>query len=453
MSGPKVVRLVTRDELVSICEGHLARLGAAVDEWIKVGRRNDTVTDAEITATLARQEEFRRMLARDRFNDLQKAVPAEISFLSADREARLARAASAKAEARSVRRQTEAAAASVLAALGRKGVQVPDGLRVALEDVASGRSGDAAAISRAFALLSDKQETAVSDHQRRLADALKGADERQGFNEWMAGQSKNKDDEVFTRLNQRIAELSVILGEAAAAEFENRLRRLFSGEPPSALSLMIDSLEVDLAKAVSKAKERAALQSRLRMLAAELSQLGSENCEALARSITERLGGTSEVLVELEKEATLTIGRLREEEAAKSRRQALLKGLADLGYQVAEDMETAWVRDGKVVIKRAAQPEYGVEVGGKVESGRVQMRTVAIRNPDTPVDATGDRDAETIFCSHVSRLEEKFAEVGGAIVIERALPVGATPLRVIADAAETEDKGIQERSPRQLRLK
>jgi hypothetical protein len=29
MSGPKVVRIVTHEEIVAICEGHLARLNAA----------------------------------------------------------------------------------------------------------------------------------------------------------------------------------------------------------------------------------------------------------------------------------------------------------------------------------------------------------------------------------------------------------------------------------------
>lgn len=453
MSGPKVVRIVTREELIDICEGHLARLRVAVEEWIRIGRRNDTLTDAEVSATLARQEELRRMLAQDRFAELQKAVPDEIAFLRADQETRLARAAATKAKARTLQRQTEDAAASVLSALKRKGVQVAVELRVALEDAAAGRSDGTAAISQAFALLSDKNDAPVSEHQRHLADALKDTDDRQSFNEWLASQPTTSEDDSFTRLNLRIAELAVILGETATAEFENRLRRLSSGEPSSHLSLLVDSLEMDLAQAVSKARERTALQSRLRMLAAELSQLDFENSEAVSQSVTARIDGPSEVLIELEKEATAALSRIREVAAAHSRRHAILKGLTELGYQVAEGMETAWVRDGKVVIKRASQPGYGVEIGGRVELGRVQMRTVAIRNPNTPADAVRDQDAETIFCSHVTKLQEQFAEAGGGIVIERALPIGATPLRVVADGADVSDEDIRERSPSQLRQK
>jgi hypothetical protein len=453
MSGPKVVRIVTREEIIAICEGYLARLRVAVEEWIKIGRRNDTLTDAEVSATLARQEELRRMLAHDRFAELQKAVPDEIAFLRADQEARLVRAAAARAKARTVQRQTEDAAASVLSALERKGVQVTVELRGALEDAAAGRSDGAAAISRAFALLSDKNDTGVSDHQRHLANALKDTDGRQSFNEWLASQPTTSEDESFTRLNLRIAELAVILGETATAEFENRLHRLFSGEPSPHLSLLMDSLEMDLAQTVSRARERTALQSRLRMVAAELSQLNFESSESVSRSITARIDGPSEMLIELEKEATAALSRIREVAAAHSRRHAILKGLTELGYQVTEGMETAWVRDGKVVIKRASQPDYGVEIGGRVESGRMQMRTVAIRNPNIPADAVRDQDAETIFCSHVTKLQAQFAEAGGGIVIERALPIGATPLRVIADGADVRDEDIQERSPSQVRQK
>lgn len=89
MSGPKVVRIVTREEIIAICQGHLARMDAAAQEWVKVGRRNGVLTDAEISATQSRHEALRNLLARGRYMDLQKKVPEEISFLQADQEARL----------------------------------------------------------------------------------------------------------------------------------------------------------------------------------------------------------------------------------------------------------------------------------------------------------------------------------------------------------------------------
>jgi hypothetical protein len=445
MSGPKVVRIVTRDEIIALCDGLLARLNAAVEEWIRIGQRNETLTEAEISATRARQESLRGLLAKDRFVELQKQVPAEIEFLRSDGELRLSRAAEEKAKARTGQRQTAAVAASVLVALERKGATVPVELRRALEDAAAGRSVGAAAISQAFALLSEKKDTAISDRQRQLADAHKGSEKRQTFDEWLASQAAGGDDD-WTRLNLRIAELGLISGQSVTAEFDQRLR-LILADQTSRRSLLIDSLELDIAHAIEEAKKRSALQLRLRALAAELSQLGSERSEVVVASIREQIDGQSHVLVALAEQATALLDQIRGEAAAKSRRHAILKGLTELGYQVNEGMETAWVRDGKVVVKKPSQPDYGVELGGSGDAGRVQMRTVAIRDAGTPVDAARDRDAETIFCGEVAQLQEQFSHAGGEIIIERALPAGATPLRVVADASNIDDDYILRSAP------
>jgi hypothetical protein len=47
--------------------------------------------------------------------------------------------------------------------------------------------------------------------------------------------------------------------------------------------------------------------------------------------------------------------------------------LADLGYEAREGMETAWVKDGRVVMHRASNPEMGVEIKG---SEPLQFRPV-----------------------------------------------------------------------------
>ena len=436
MSGPKVIRIVTRDEIIALCEGHLIRLNTAVEEWLKVGRRNDMLTEVEIAATRARQAGLRRLLEQDRFLELQKAVPDEIHFLAVDQETRLTHAAAEKAKARSAQRQTEAAAIAVLKALEQKGVSVPDDLRSSLQEAATGHAEGAAAISKAFTLLSTEKTSAVSDHQRELAERHKDKDDRLTFNDWLAANSPAGDDEELTRLNLRVAELAVILGEWATAEFETRLRRLFSDEPLPNRELLVDSLELDLVQAVTKAREREALQLRLRMLADQLSALNLETSKQVSLSIAAQIDEPSNLLIKLEREAQVALDQAREEAAAQSRRQAVLEGLAKLGYQVTESLETAWVQNGRVVIKRASQPGYGVELSGKIDSGRVQMRTVAVRNPGSSVDSARDTDAETIFCSDVATLQKRLGEAGGDLFIERALPVGSTPLKIVTEASD-----------------
>jgi hypothetical protein len=170
------------------------------------------------------------------------------------------------------------------------------------------------------------------------------------------------------------------------------------------------------------------------MLAAELGQIPSEASRELVQRILTAIDSTSDELRNLEIRAVATLASLRSVAAAQARRQAVLKGLASLGYQVNEGMETAWVKEGRLVLKKTSQPGYGVELGGKGESDRLQIRTVAFRNQTTAGDLPRDRDAETIWCTELTRLEEQFAASGGGIIIERAVPAGVTPLKLVEES-------------------
>ena len=48
MSGPKAFRIVTRAEIAAICRRSLARLDAAIEDWISRGQRNGTIDQADI---------------------------------------------------------------------------------------------------------------------------------------------------------------------------------------------------------------------------------------------------------------------------------------------------------------------------------------------------------------------------------------------------------------------
>ena len=432
------MRIVTRDEIIAICRGHLVALNKAIQEWTQFCQRNDVATEDEIAATRARQATLAKLLVEDRFLELQKAVPTEIAFLKSDQQMRLELAAVKKANAIANKRRTEAAAAGVLTALDQKGKSVPTELRSALEQIAAGRNADASAISRAFALLSDEKPATVSEHQRRLASAHKEKSDRQSFTEWLAESRIGSDDE-FARLDLRLAELTLVLEEKVATDFQERLRSLSLEKPSHKRSLLIDSLELDLAQAIGNARKRKELEQRLTTLAAQLSEVGSEEAEQWSQTIVAQLDGPSNDLLKLEEKAQQMLTEAVKAIAAQSRRQAVLEGLAELGYQVSEGMETAWVKDGSIVLKRTLESGYGIEVIGNVDSGRVQMRTVAFRKPDSNTDNSSDRAAETAFCSDVSKLQEEFAAEGNQLVIERAVEIGATPLKTISVTDATQE--------------
>src|SRR5262249_48092736 len=136
-------------------------------------------------------------------------------------------------------------------------------------------------------------------------------------------------------------------------------------EPLPRQALLADSLLVDLAQAVKEERERSARLADLRERAAELAHHGSAVALALRRRSEAAIAakdGPSAPALTAEADA-LTQEDLRTL-AADARRRAVLRGLASLGYEVSEGMATAWVQGGQVVLRKAANPDYGVELAG-----------------------------------------------------------------------------------------
>ena len=103
------------------------------------------------------------------------------------------------------------------------------------------------------------------------------------------------------------------------------------------------------------------------------------------------------------------------------------------GYEVSEGMATAWVNGGRVVLRKAANPGYGVELSGGSKSDLLQVRAVAFGNSTETRDTSRDRDIETIWCGEFERLQSLIAKDGGHLAIEHARPVGQFPLKVVED--------------------
>ena len=147
MSGPKVVRIVTREEIIATCKDILAQLEVEIRRWEKIGTRNELLSDDEIGATRKRHAALTALLAADRFMDLQKQVPDEIAYLQADTARRLSEAATKVASARGQGRRLAAMARQTL---DRSDIVLPPDLRRDLEAVVAGNGSDKAQAEKAL---------------------------------------------------------------------------------------------------------------------------------------------------------------------------------------------------------------------------------------------------------------------------------------------------------------
>jgi hypothetical protein len=129
MSGPKVVRIVTREEVEAICRRHLATVEDAAAELRRCAKRHDALTDALIGHLDERVHQLRRLFEEDPWIELQKQAPVTIAFLKAETRCIQSKAIAAAEAARSKRRRIADAAATILAAMEASGVQPSAELR------------------------------------------------------------------------------------------------------------------------------------------------------------------------------------------------------------------------------------------------------------------------------------------------------------------------------------
>ncbi len=427
MSGPKVFHVVTREELVARCEVQLKRLDAAIAEWTRACERNGATDANVIEAIAARRDALCRMLTEGRFTEIQKQVPAEISFLRSDAQIRIERAVVAAVQAMQNRRRTALTVRMLLEALGKSGREVPVDLR---RDLASPENAERA-IARAFALLSSGSGGGVTDRQRELASKLGRDEKRATLAEWLAGQPTAADRDADTRIDRHLAMLTTLGGDPS--HFAARANAIAS-EPLSRQALLADSLLVELAQAVKEGRERSVRLAELREQAAELALHDLAGARPLRGRIEAAIAaGDASSAPALIAEADALVEAELSALAADARRRAVLQGLASLGYEVNEGMATAWVQGGHVVLRKAASPDYGVELGGGTKFDRLQVRAVAFADAQSPRNASRDRDMEAVWCSEFQRLRTLVSASGGGLEIEHALPVGAMPLKLVED--------------------
>jgi hypothetical protein len=181
----------------------------------------------------------------------------------------------------------------------------------------------------------------------------------------------------------------------------------------------------------------------LQDLAAEVETLLGEAAEALLSQVQHCADDDQPRVNELIEQCTALIAEHLQRQAALARRQAVLEGLSSLGYEVREGMATAWADKGRVVLRKTATPGYGVEVGGSADNGRLQVRAVALTANH---DSQRDQDIETIWCGEFKRLQALLAAQGDDLSIEKALAVGAAPLKEVAL-----DDALVQHDVRQLR--
>ena len=438
MSGPKVITIVTKDEIIDLCSAILARVDAALQEWLRVCARNNCLDESVAASMQARRDRLEHQLAAERFGPIQKHGPALEQLLRDDLDQRLDAAAHQQAEARSAEQRRRRNAQALLTELAGGRGDVGAALHARLQAVAAGAADDGA-VREALSALT-RQATPPRPDTAALAERLRGDRAEQSWDSWLASHTVAPAP-AQTTLERHLAELSV---RQPTIDWANELDTAMGISEQSERRLALDVLavrvsrELAASRALTKARDAAtAAAAALTVYDADASSTWNQRiAEATTVAQLDAINATLDSRLHTRQDAR----------AAQARRDAVLQQLANLGYEVSTDMAAAWVSDGRIVIEKPTAPGYGVEVSGGHSAARIQVRPVALT---ATVDTVQDQQAETAWCSDVDTMRAELQAAGGDLVIERSTPVGATPVKRVAAPPRAAESRRMPAQPRQ----
>lgn len=432
MSGPKVVRVVTREERIEICEGLLAQLGAAIRALKADATRLEDSEGQRLARSTVRHDALLELVRTDNFDQAEIQIRQEIGFISSKRGEAIERAASAGAVARRQLSSQRHAATTLLKELQRRAPEAHAELAASLRQIASQSKATTTAesvLAKAMLALSPAAPAAhLSEEQQALARSLQATQTPGiGGNGW---QSLAAQDKRIVDLQHRLARIDVLKSSEATVAFSQRLDALELEADGPVRNMKLDALVIEVAAAVDRLRRLSGLVEAAQAALAEIEVLGSlTGLASMRQALEAAIADPDEMrLTQAMADATQAVGLARAARAAMARREAILAGLATLGYQVNDNMATAWVDEGRVVLRKADADMHGLEIASAPDAQRLQVRAVAF---SSGLAAAANLAAETAWCGDFSRLQEHLRQGAGDLAIERVLPVGAVPLKVV----------------------
>lgn len=438
MSGPKVVRIVTREEVQAICRGLMRVFELTAAQLLQQAERYDLPRTGLEKDIASRREILTKLFDDGQWRDLQKLAPAMTDYVAAEEKSIKLQAQAAAELARSKRRHLTDSARSLIMLLESAGKSIPDALRAipreALQADDQQFASMQAIISREIQRETGRGSAGVlSAEDTGLAKRLGVGGTGRTVAEWVALRQVTATDAPSRRLDALLAEIETNEDAIVAQGFVARAVAIAGEQSEQRRALLTDSLILDAAASAHRRREQEAKFNKLRATQASLEGLATGPAQAMASSIAKALQARDTTSIDrLIVQGTSLIGSETRDLAATSRRRAILTGLASLGYEVREGMATSWVRDGRIMLRKPGTPDYGVELGAPADAARLQIRLVGSDRPSTPRNTQRDRDQETIWCSEFGRLQDLIAKSSGELIIERAQPVGAIAVKTVA---------------------
>lgn len=446
MSGPKIIRITTREEVIQKCEGLLVQVDSAINQWLMNRRNLGGNIDHDVSHFKQQRENLQRMLNEEQFLKLQKAVPIVLLALDDNIAIRQEDAVRELAIQRQRQRQLKDNAKILLQQLQTKNLPIPASLNEQLLAITNGKQINEvnAILQQGWLLLTSeptKQKMDISSEQQRLLTNMVKEESVMSFDQWKQINLSNALHQTTSlqKFDHYISELSLIAPHIAE-QYSVRITQIDAEPNPMTHQLLLDSLNIELTNNIQYHKKHQAALSQLQQLMTEMHTEQLTFTEQIQAKLMQLNNLTTDEIEKLIHSCESILNEYRIDVAAKCRRDVILDGLKKLGYSVKEGMATAWKKDAKIVIDNPHMSGYGIEIGGEASASRLQIRPVRLTETE---NHQRDLDAETLWCTDFNKLTQWVMKQGSTLDLERHLAVGETPVKFVGNktlSSHTENK-------------
>jgi hypothetical protein len=447
MSGPKVIRIVTREEILAICRGMMAQVNEVLSVCERDAARSHVLnaeTSARWRSEVARLEDS---LKRDEFRAFQKQAPQLIETIRHEMAARIESQQSAAAATRRRTTSLMHTARQLQTQLRDSTVNIPQDLSRQLQDAAAGRlevDQLEQVVAQTLRNLPTSSEAELTPQQRETLRKLSGEDSMSTFAEWVA--TAIREPPQMKQLDRCVGQLAACGATVAAATLTDRMDLLQQEANSERRNLLMESLCLEAAALVRKEQQHAAMcqaasDLRVAIQSAGDGELCREGLERLASALHDRKPAAVQAEMKALQEQHHEAARQR---AVQASRLALLSGLKELGYSVHEGMATLWNQQQKLIVRHPQKKGTAVELGVVGQNNQFQARVVALQNESR--ETKSDHQVETEWCDSLEQIQSKIAQTGAELRIERAIAAGQNPLKVVQWETESADTHDLERS-------
>lgn len=417
MSGPKVVRVVTREEWEKRCKRSLDLLSRVIAKMSKAATaagENDATVMSMSQQVIAR---FNALLDGSKFEEAVSYAEVQVSALQMRTSSYIEQAAKNELlrEQRKIRSRIQAQQWLNL------NCTFPVDLLNDLERISKGqstlRSVDElfSEAEHIFEQQSINTVSELSESARNLAVELSSGT--------TAGSYKHEEtiDPRVQAVTKCLSELRLLDDSMYQSTCDEWICCQTEADA-SRKRIWTDSLISDITQILRETKHLSKIIDKASVLETLLDTNGITVTINLAQAIDNRDCASIEGWIT---QAEQALHQYEAKQAIATRRQSILSGLSELGYSVSEQMSVIWERDGRIVLERPQLAGYGVELSGREN---IQLRPVAFTDAR---DKKRDRDVETIWCGDFAELRNQLQESGNHLDIVRHLPIGAAPLAVV----------------------